>query len=210
MTNPNQNKKKLIAKRRCVVTGETQSRHRLMRFVLDSEQQLVPDFQEKLPGRGVWVAVGRSVIERGLTKGVFARAFRCRVKTLPDFLLLIESGLKRQAVERLGLARKAGLALCGYEKTKEALSREKIAYMLESHDIAAASLREMTRLAMGRPILTWLAREELAEAFGRDQVVHVGLKYGKNSDNAAQACWRLARFRLENAVEDIFTPLNRA
>ncbi len=71
--------------RRCIVTGESQPKGGLIRFVVGPDAQVVPDILGRLPGRGFYVAADRAAIEKAATKGLFARAARQPV-TVPDGL----------------------------------------------------------------------------------------------------------------------------
>lgn len=60
--------------RRCIATGEVLPEARLVRFVLDSEGNVVPDIEVKLPGRGIWISADRRMIENAAKRNLFAKA----------------------------------------------------------------------------------------------------------------------------------------
>ena len=74
MTRGGREKDRETPERRCIVTGETQPKAGLIRFVADPDGQVVPDLAEKLPGRGFWVVAERAALDKaaalmaGLTK----------------------------------------------------------------------------------------------------------------------------------------------
>ena len=49
--------------RKCIVSGESQPKGGLIRFVVGPEGVVVPDVTGKLPGRGMYVAADREAIE---------------------------------------------------------------------------------------------------------------------------------------------------
>ena len=63
MTRGGREKDRETPERRCIVTGETQPKAGLIRFVADPDGQVVPDLAEKLPGRGFWVVAERAALE---------------------------------------------------------------------------------------------------------------------------------------------------
>lgn len=55
------------------MTGETYAVHKLIRFVLDPEGNVIPDVTAKLPGRGGWVLAEGKVLDRAMKKKIFVR-----------------------------------------------------------------------------------------------------------------------------------------
>ncbi len=107
--------------RRCLVTGETGPKAGLVRFVVGPDGAVVPDITGKLPGRGLYVTASRPILEQA-RKGQFARAAKAPV-TVPEGLAEeVERQLANRVVDLVSLARKAGLAIAGFEKVKEALA----------------------------------------------------------------------------------------
>lgn len=104
-----------------------------MRFVLDPEHNVVPDFKRKLPGRGVWVQARAEYIKTAVKKQIFAKAFRKKVVTGENFLNHIESFLRDRILQKFALANKAGVVVCGFTKVSAAL--EKAAF--EKNEIIA-------------------------------------------------------------------------
>ena len=49
--------------RRCIATGEVHDRARLVRFVIGPDGAVVPDIDERLPGRGLWLLPHRDIVE---------------------------------------------------------------------------------------------------------------------------------------------------
>ena len=105
--------------RRCIVTRERGERSRMIRFVVGPERQVVPDLAAKLPGRGIWLSARRDVLETARAKNAFARAARAPVSVPASLTLMVEEGLARRVGELLGLARRAGQAVCGFQRARE-------------------------------------------------------------------------------------------
>src|SRR5438105_3965979 len=135
--------------RRCIASGRTLDKSELIRFVVGPDDRLVADLDGKLPGRGVYVAPERALIERAVAKGLFAKAARQRVKAEPELAQVVENGLTRRVIEAIGLARRAGQAVCGFERVRERLAGGGAGLMLEAADGAAGGRGKLVHLAAG-------------------------------------------------------------
>ena len=185
--------------RRCLVTGEVQPKAGLVRFVVGPEGQVVPDILGKLPGRGMWVTSTRATIEAA-KKGQFARAAKAPV-TVPEGLAAeVERQLARRVVDLIALARKAGLAICGFEKVKSALAAENVRVLLQASD---GSERGKSKLwtPTGARYFGCLTAQELGLAFGRQSVIHGALSAGGLSDRVVEDAARLRGMREENGTD---------
>ena len=104
-----------VSERRCIVTGETAPKAGLIRFVIGPDNMVYPDLLEKLPGRGMWVTASRDALDKA-GKGQFSKSAKQAVN-VPDGLTdEVERQLVRRVVDLIALARKAGSAVCGFEK----------------------------------------------------------------------------------------------
>lgn len=177
--------------RRCIVTRETLPKERMIRFVLGPGREIVPDLAGKLPGRGMWLSARADVLERALSRGAFARAARGQVHLPPDLRARIETALKGRLRDQVGLARRAGQAVCGFQQAREWLQAGRAAVLVEAVD---GSPSERARLAGRRdvPLVLALTAEELGAVFGRDHAVHVAIAPGRIADILVQEAGRLA------------------
>ena len=73
-----------MRERRCIVTGEVLPESRLIRFVVAPDDTVVPDLAASLPGRGMWVAADRTVLERAVAKNRFSKAAKANVHAAAD------------------------------------------------------------------------------------------------------------------------------
>lgn len=177
MTRGGADKMREDPERRCVVTGEVQPKAGLVRFVLSPEGVIFPDLAEKLPGRGIWVTANRDLIAKAAAKGLFARGAKAPAQ-VPDGLVdLVQAGLAKRVVELVSLVRKAGYAVCGFEKVKGWLADGKAKVLLQASDGSDRGKGKLWTPEGGR----WfgcLTANELGMAFGRDSVVHAALAAG--------------------------------
>jgi hypothetical protein len=187
--------------RRCIATGEHHDRARLLRFVVGPDDMIVPDVEARLPGRGLWLMPRRDIVERALAKRIFARAARRQVRVPPDLSARVEGLLARRCSEDLGLARRAGLAVAGFDRVGEAIRAGRAALLLAALDGAASGRDKLA--GQGRRLATAsvLTAAELAAAFGRERIVHVAVAGGPLCRRLTFDLMRLAGMRPEAAVD---------
>ena len=165
--------------RRCVVTRERDYRARMIRFVVSPDRVVTPDLLAKLPGRGIWLSARRDVLLTARSKGAFARAARGQVSVPADLLEVVHAGLSRRVVELLGLARRAGQAVAGFQKSREWLQSRRVGIVIQAWD---GSRDERSRLMSGVrdvPAAAPLSAQALGAVFGRDHVVHAAVAQGR-------------------------------
>lgn len=183
--------------RRCLATGERMPKERLIRFVVGPDGQVVPDLAAKLPGRGMWLSADAQSIKTAQDRKLFARAARAAVTIPPDLAARIEDLLVRRCIETISLARRAGEAVCGFEKTRAALKAEAGAgLLLQARNGAPDGRAKLAALAGNSvPIVALLDSAEIGEAFGRDDAVHAALASGGLSRRLLIEAGRLTGFR---------------
>lgn len=164
----------------------------MIRFVVAPDRVLTPDLGARLPGRGFWLSAHRDVLETARTRGAFARAARGQVTIPGDLPELLQDGLLRRIADLLGLARRAGQAVCGYEKAREWIVQGRAAVIVQAID---GSPDERTRLLSGAralPVVAVMSATRLAAAFGRDHVVHAAVSRGALADRLVVETGRYA------------------
>lgn len=188
--------------RRCIVTNEVLPEERLIRFVVDPQNAVVPDVAARLPGRGLWVSAQSEILERAIAKGHFSRAARMPVAVVCDLVARVEALLVARMSGDLGLARRSGQLLLGFDNVARALSRPRAPTVLvEASDGAPDGRRKLLSLARElRPaIIDCLTSAELGLALGRESVVHAALNSGRLSERLKADAGRLSGFRPASA-----------
>jgi uncharacterized protein len=191
-----------MPERRCIVTGESGTTDGLVRFALAPDGHVVPDVAERLPGRGVWVKARRDMVRTAAAKGLFARGFKGRALADADLADVVERLLAERCLELLGLARRAGLAVAGFEKVRALLAEGGAALLLEATDGAETGAGRLHRLAPEVPVVSGLKAAEMGGALGRDLAVHVALKPGGLVATLERELTRLAGFRDSSQGEE--------
>jgi predicted RNA-binding protein YlxR (DUF448 family) len=166
----------------------------LIRFVIGPDNMVSPAVLEKLPGRGMWVTASRDALDKA-GKGQFSKSAKQAVN-VPDGLTDEgERQLARRVVDLIALARKAGSAVCGFEKVKGWVSGgERVRALLQASD---GSERGKTKLwtPEGARYFGCLTAQELGLAFGRGEVVHGALASGRLSDRVVEEAVKLKSLR---------------
>lgn len=181
--------------RRCIATGQVRPKGELLRFVISPAGEVVPDLERRLPGRGIWLSARRDVVNTAVTKRLFAKAAR-RMVVVPEGLAdRLEGLLCRRCLDAISLARRAGHAVCGFEKVKAELKAGRAAALVEARDAAEDGKCKMRALASGRPVVELFDAVELGAPFGRDQSVHVALAPGGLARRLVEEAGLLAGFR---------------
>ncbi|MDE2166052.1 MAG: RNA-binding protein [Alphaproteobacteria bacterium] len=181
--------------RRCLVTGESDERGRMLRFVVGPDRRVVPDVDGRLPGRGLWLTAARDIVKTAVAKRVFARAAKQDVVVEDGLDDRVEALLVRRSIERLGLARRAGQAFAGFTQVEKAARAGEVAVLVEASDGAPDGRGKLRRLAPDLPVADRLTATELGQAFAREHVVHAALLKGRLAESFVAEHARLAGFR---------------
>lgn len=210
--------------RRCIVTMEHRPQSEMIRFVMSPDREAVADLAARLPGRGAWVTSTRDVIADAVKKGAFSRAFKTQAKTAPDLPAQVELLLARRVLDQLGLAKRAGELILGFEQVREAIRNTTPGCVIEASDGAEDGRSKMLGLlkavhgpdrdgpepdASGSgpeqdeqaenhrfpPVIGCFTADELGMALGRERVIHACLKSGRFAQGWMGELKRLSGFR---------------
>jgi len=163
----------------------------MLRFVVGPEAEVVFDIAATLPGRGMWLSASGDVLELAIKRGVFARAAKSQVKLQPDLRKFIETRLSARVTELIGLARRSGAAISGFEKAREWLVNKRAGLIVQAAD---GSVEERARFVGGRdiPVVAVLDAAALGVIFARDHAVHVAVARGRLAGMIELEAMRLA------------------
>jgi predicted RNA-binding protein YlxR (DUF448 family) len=185
--------------RKDIVLGEATDEARLVRFVAGPDGVVTPDVARKLPGRGIWVGADRDSITTAAKKGLFSRAAKTKLTAPADLADQVEALLVRRILDSLGLARKAGTIISGFEKVVAALGTGQVAWLIEASDAAADGRRKILNAARKAPkaprVLGAFNSDELSLALGGENVIHTALLTGRGVDSWTLDVERLSGFR---------------
>jgi len=195
MTRGGRDKDRDEPERKCIVSGESQPKAGLIRFVLGPEGMIVPDILARLPGRGIYVEADRSALAKAVKKNLFSRAARQPVTVADDLPDMVERLLAQRVIDLISLARKAGDALCGYEKVKDWLIKGQARTLIQASDGSERGKEKLRPPNGPESLISCLTAGELGLAFGRERAIHAALAAGGLNNRVVEEAARLVGLR---------------
>lgn len=186
--------------RRDIVSGKVMEEGRLIRFVASPDGDVVPDVAAKLPGRGLWVEASPAAIAMAADRKLFSRAAKQPLRAAPDLAVRTEQALVQRMLGDLGLARRAGQLVSGFDTVLRALEgAHPPKVLLEASDGAHDGRRKLFAAAYRRgravAVIECLTSAELGLALGRGNVIHAAIQPGGLADRLILDAERLGGFR---------------
>ena len=180
--------------RKCIATGEILSKEDLLRFTVLDNNMVVPDFKKKLPGKGVYVKNGKTILQKAINNNLFGKAVKKSVKIDNELINQVENLLFCQALNAVSLARKAGSLISGMDKVKEALKKNNIAFLLEAQNAGADGHNKIMSLAKNIEVFNLFKIEELDKELAKDNTVHLAFIKGTMANSVRETFVRLTSF----------------
>lgn len=196
------------SQRRCIITGEVRDRSNLFRFVIGPGGELVPDVASHLPGRGLWMIPRRDIIESAPPRRLLARLAHRSVIVPPGLADRVEALLVQRCLDMVGLARRAGLAVAGFEKVCDAVRTGKVGLLILALDGAEGGRRKVRAAGRGLPAAIVLTAAEMGAIFGRDHVVNIAIGLGRLSGRLIAIAEKITGFRPGAVVDRGVEPLH--
>jgi len=186
--------------RRDIVSGEILPENRLLRFVAGPDGTVVPDVAAKLPGRGLWVEATKDAVNKAVEKKLFARAAKAQVTADADLAARAEKALVARILGDLGIARRSGALVLGFDNVLRALESPKPPKVLiEAYDGSPDGKRKLYaaahRLELACVVIETLTSAELGLALGRENVIHAAVQPRGLADRLILDAERLSGFR---------------
>lgn len=158
--------------RKDIVSGKVMDSKDLLRFTITPDNQVIPDFKRRLPGKGIYVNCSLSALKTAIAKNLFAKAAKKNVKISDDLISMVENILRKKGLESICLAKKAGILVTGFEKVSEAIKRNKVAFVLEAKGAGTDGHEKMLSLAKELEVFVLYDVEELDKALDKVNTVH--------------------------------------
>lgn len=181
--------------RRCIATGEVQPKRGLIRFVLGPDGRVFPDIAGKLPGRGVYVSAEREALETAVKKKIFSRGLKAQAEASENLLDEVETLLVRRVTDLISMGRKAGIAVTGFEKVKDWLTKGEAVILLQASDGSERGKSKLHKPGGRGSFFDVLTAEELGLSFGRERVIHAALARGGLTERIREDAIRLSGVR---------------
>ncbi len=161
---------------------------------------IVPDAAAKLPGRGAWVTASSAAITEAVEKKLFARALKAPVTAGSDLAERAAKALTARILGDLGLARRAGQLVLGFDNVLRMLdSARPPALLIEARDGSSDGKRKLYNAAHARAlkpvVMESLSSAELGLALGRENVIHAAVHPGGLAERLILDSQRLESLR---------------
>jgi hypothetical protein len=147
----------------------------------------------------MWVEASREAVTTAARKGLFSRSAKTKLTAPADLADQVERLLAKRVLDGLGLARRGGTIISGFEKVSAALASGKTAWLIEASDGADDGRRKILTAVHKAPnspkICGMFTSDELGLALGGENVIHTALLAGRGTDRWTLDVERLSGFR---------------
>ncbi len=188
--------------RRCIAGGELRPKAEMIRFVAGPDGTVVPDLAERLPGRGLWLSPQREALDRACKRNLFAKAAKAPLRVPGDLAERVDGLLTRRCLETIGLAKRSGQVVSGYERVAASLASGGVAVLLAAIDTTEEGRRKLRAAARTRDpapqVVELFTAEELGQALGFDARAHAAIAPGGFADRLIKEAARLSGIRGES------------
>jgi predicted RNA-binding protein YlxR (DUF448 family) len=168
--------KELETTRKCILTGQILPKEDLLRFVLLKDGRLIPDFNKKLEGRGIYISNSLALIKGLTVKSPLNKMLHTNVVIDTELPQTVERILHKKGLEAINLARKAGDLILGFEKVQETIKKGKAAFVIEAADAGDDGKQKIAAMAADLEKYTVYDIATLSEALNRENTVYLAVK----------------------------------
>lgn len=136
--------------RSCLGCRESRDKDLLIRFVLSPQNEVFPDLDARLPGRGAYTCLSSACLETAVKQRGFSRAFKRDVTVLPpdQMARLVARQMRERILGYLGLANRAGKIISGGSLVSDAIrSKTKPGLILVAEDVSESIGEKIVVLA---------------------------------------------------------------
>ena len=172
----------------------------MLRFAVGPDNVLVLDLDDNLPCRGIWLRPERDLVQEAIESRLFDQVHGDPVSISEGFLDNLELMIRARAMKFLGLARKAGCAVAGFDQVREALPKVRGGSLISALDGALARRRKIKRQAGAVPVIELFDCAELSAAIGKENVVHVLVMPGKFARQIARYAGFISGFHMQKKI----------
>jgi predicted RNA-binding protein YlxR (DUF448 family) len=144
----------------------------LLRFVLTPEQEILPDLDSRLPGRGSYTCIDRRCLTAAIMQKQFKRAFKQELTVMPAEQMVehVRLQLHGRIIGLIGLANKAGKIISGGSMVSDALkSKTKPGLVIVATDVSEAIGEKIVHAAAAQRVTSRSAvtKDDFGEILGK-------------------------------------------
>ena len=191
--------------RMCIVTRESGSPDELIRFVAAPDGTVIADLKRQLPGRGCWVKIDRSLVDKAVAKKLFARALKADVKAAADLGETVGMLLAQQLMQMMNMARKAGQFVTGSAKVDAAVRSGAAIAVFHATNAAEDGVRKIDQarkawhLGMETeeevPSYRLFSESEMEGVMGENAFIHAAVLAGQAGEGVVKRAKMLEQYR---------------
>ncbi len=160
--------------RTCISTGVIAPKAELLRFVKGPDNNVWFDVTGKVPGRGAYVVPSIEAVKKAFEKKGLSRKLEAQV---PDTLeAVVSQQLTQQALNLLGLAKKAGRASIGLSEVLKSIKARHVKVLVLANDAGKDTCAKIANWQGNK--VTFLDKQQLENAFGMANTAVAGLTDG--------------------------------
>jgi predicted RNA-binding protein YlxR (DUF448 family) len=160
--------------RKCIVDGVVKPTEELLRFVM-IDNMLLPDFNKKLPAKGIYVTNSRFYLQKAIEKKIFNKVTRHNLKVNDDFIDIVDNLIKTKALNSISMAKKAGALVAGFEKVKEEIKKNNVEFIIDASNAGKDGKEKIAFLAKTIEIFNLFSIDELDMILNKENTVHIAI-----------------------------------
>lgn len=158
--------------RSCLGCRTSKDKSLLIRFVETPDGEILPDLENRLPGRGAYTCIDRNCLATAVNQRQFKRSFKHDVTVWPAEQLVehVCKQLHGRIISLIGLANKAGLVISGGSMVSDAIrSRSKPGLVVVASDVSPDIGDKIIKAATGHQIVcrTAVTKEDFGDILGK-------------------------------------------
>ncbi|MDD9911741.1 MAG: DUF448 domain-containing protein [Alphaproteobacteria bacterium] len=161
--------------RKCLGTGESLPKRELLRFVKGPDNQVWFDLSGKADGRGAYTRPNRTALQRAMQKRGLSKYLNAQVPEDLEDRVTVQ--LTKQALQALGLAKKAGALVIGLEEVLKAQRSQFLVGVVLASDAGSHAQKKIELFQ--QPKCTFLEKEQLEKLTSVPNTSVVGLTDSK-------------------------------
>jgi len=172
-----------VPQRSCLACRAVNSKDFLIRFVLSHENEILPDLDSKLPGRGAYTCMSKECLIKAVTQRQFRRSFKKEVSVMVPEALVNHTRelLYGRIIGLIGLANKAGKVISGGSMVSDSLkSRVKPGLVIVAEDVSEVIGGKIILLAevFTVPHRTAITKDDFGAVLGKAPRSALAIKSG--------------------------------
>jgi predicted RNA-binding protein YlxR (DUF448 family)/ribosomal protein L7Ae-like RNA K-turn-binding protein len=169
--------------RSCLGCRATKDKEFLIRFVLSGENEVLPDLDNRLPGRGAYTCINEGCLIKAVTQRQFKRSFKQDVQVMDSESMVRHTRhlLFARIIGLIGLANKAGGVISGGSMVSDALkSRVKPGIVIVATDVSEVIGGKIISLANVNkvPHRTVISKDDFGTILGKAPRSAIAIKSG--------------------------------